>query len=1757
MSAEQLERLRQGIVAADAEGNEDDLRVLAAEYRRLQAQMGGTQSPPQQAPQQAPRSTVFSDFGTAFTANVDPILNSMGQTANVLGAPNLGGWLEGLTEMPEGYESSSERFMNREGQGFNWSALPGAAGEQVGQWAGSLASRVGGAAVGALAGPVGATAGAFAGPAFFEATQVVGPVAMERARNNGRETPNTEDLIWAFTTAAGSGALNAIAPQLGVGPRRAVTELATEYAQAYAQQTGESLGTDAGLQLDHKGALGEGIIGGTTAAVTDTAIGGVQRVGEAIPDVSDLFSRTDSRPFTEDERRAAQRLLEAADGDRSVLGNVDDRGQGTALGAANAALRGLQAEAQIIASDLRDLARHVGDRDAEVALRSLLNTTQNQSSATPENFLRDLQNAYKSLKSGGHIPHEDITRIGSIARQINIIQDFTSGHNRDIGGLSQFTNRWDILDKRSRGGLGGIAVAAGGSFGTAGTAIATNRVARAIDRFTNRRSQVKRFVDSALKDGRTARPINGDTARDALDRLKQNEAAERAAQQFMLDQAKEKEREARIAASKQATADRRAAETKAREDVKAQRTQTELAHKEAKAQRAAEEQAQRYKLGQEATAPVFETGEIPEGDPFFNTYRYMQEQTGLNPEDALNTIEQLEREGVVPKGTAERFVSDPLSFGQDVPETMTLQRVVRNRANPNFRPTPKTPDGALKKLEASSTGLGGEQAAFKAREGKRRKLNLVSSIEGSKRTLNSKQYQQLLDLAEAIDSSEVTRAERFQMVNQHIPRIFRGNPAMSEFWKKEFGGLAAIGNDKKYTRKSEEQIEDARKDSNLEKAVEKAVKRQKRNKKPAEPKPDLAPAAETPADRALRKLTAPKPANSPEPPQTPAAEAQKAEEPTPPPPANPPAPANSPNAPTTPKAPTATGEPKPSTGTTSPGAAPSVGANPTKPPRVTLERRVMDRIAQIEHTIELAAEKGDALREYAEKLPHTVEGRIERMFYEMATDRIMFDQLVKTFGDRFQVPPHHAAKLVDNALSKMEADGKIKRVLPFKNNYLKRDGDYVRDADGKKLNVLQVEFVDPELKARMEVAKAIRQESRLVPQEAPDVDFTPEAISDGAFNALKDIDPSRVDESFAPILNFLNSMRHSRLAVSDRMLTQIEDALGGTGDKRVGTVAEVLTPKVGERYRDDGPLNTVAQLLFQVGTKGERSDTTIRQEWGAGANLRVYSKNGLAHTQAGDIMKGVLRTPERHKLGGEKGLQYTLHGIGNLLGFDKAAPADRRNAIFSNDLVDPLVKFASDPFGRLTMKDRNGQPTDIAKMVNKGEGFFQVLNAANEVKDMVDFARARHPDKAKLTNSQLLQDPAVQQDLATNYETDFIVQLDAANNAYQIAGMVMGYEDVLRATGLLPRQGFEGDPDGVVGADIYMEPALDITMRVPELQALVDSEVLSNSNLRKIFKKPISTYLYAATFNSREKAFRDSLKEIAGDAEVIGIDGDGLIQIPEETLKGLRSPEGALFSEPKYDVEGNVKKTRNVLKRVVKDGDKFKVEQASVGKNGKQANFKGGMKFATEAEAIRYAYEMDLFLRMNDELIRDMNTRYPGMREYLNFAETVAGIVKSAGGESVKVPTIDGMMLEYSFKQQATFEAHETNLNGKVLRLGVERPDYKLAGRGLAAFMTHQNDAWALRETHRQMEAGGEMKGFNPIHDSYGFHPSDAQRGQETWVQTMQQLGSEDYNLFLMILEANGIGLQEFRAAGGNPAFVLGRKGVAPVDPKQIPTALS
>lgn len=233
-----------------------------------------------------------TSFGSAVRYGIDAPLENLGKTADALGYTGVGSTLKGLTEAPENYAPASDAFIAKGEKGFNWSELPRAVVEQGGNLAGQVVTRAGGAALGtAVAGPVGGVVGAVAAPTAFSALQTLGPVALERAKNNGREEPNAEDWQAAMATAGVSGALDTFgAGKLFKGGslvQNTGRELATEGVQNVTEQVGSSAGTDAGVQIDPETALGGAIIGGGTAGsahVAGKVANAPVAVGQAIRD---------------------------------------------------------------------------------------------------------------------------------------------------------------------------------------------------------------------------------------------------------------------------------------------------------------------------------------------------------------------------------------------------------------------------------------------------------------------------------------------------------------------------------------------------------------------------------------------------------------------------------------------------------------------------------------------------------------------------------------------------------------------------------------------------------------------------------------------------------------------------------------------------------------------------------------------------------------------------------------------------------------------------------------------------------------------------------------------------------------------------------------------------------------------------------------------------------------------------------------------------------------------------------------------------------------------------------------------------------------------------------------------------------------------------------------------------------------------------------------------------------------------------------
>ena len=300
--------------------------------------------------QDAPVSGMFDQFRAGMESNTElpgQTIETFGKTAGSQGLQDAGSWLRDLTSQPDNFVSATDRFVNpKQGDsyvdpiaGFGWGNLPGAAAEVAGQMTGDIAVRAGGAAAGGAIGGAtsgvgaapGAVVGGLAAPAILEFMRVAGPVALERAKNNGREVPTWEDWQAAAATAGVSGILNSIGIK-GIGAlndgvrevgkkgagtvvKEAVTETAkkagkegiTEFGQSITEQTGSTLGTDKGLTIDLKQAVGEGILGAGAGGVIDAGRN-VRPTVSAVNDIRSVDSAIQNDPFARDAAEFTQRL---------------------------------------------------------------------------------------------------------------------------------------------------------------------------------------------------------------------------------------------------------------------------------------------------------------------------------------------------------------------------------------------------------------------------------------------------------------------------------------------------------------------------------------------------------------------------------------------------------------------------------------------------------------------------------------------------------------------------------------------------------------------------------------------------------------------------------------------------------------------------------------------------------------------------------------------------------------------------------------------------------------------------------------------------------------------------------------------------------------------------------------------------------------------------------------------------------------------------------------------------------------------------------------------------------------------------------------------------------------------------------------------------------------------------------------------------------------------------------------------------------
>ena len=519
-----VQQLMTALRQADAAGNTADAKRFAQMIR--QAQSKGKKKD--------------TSLTSAFMSGIDAPLENIAATAGALGFDKTAQTLSGLTEAPENYESASNRFINpEEGDntlfGYGIDYLPRAFVEQLGQYGGSLASRVAGAGIGtAVAGPAGGVAGAVAAPALFEFVQQLGPVALERAKNNNREEPTWDDWTAAASTAGLSGALNALGVRSGGLLNSILKEGVTEATQSAVTQTGESLGTEAGLDVNPREAIGEGILGGTAAGGVKTgtavATAPVKATRAAVNLVSGGGGVRDVRAAA-DFARDVQAMADEAAHD---LNDVDP----TSTSGAKMALDDVHADyaetMKGLATKLKERLNYKDTDDNAVTIDKIIGKTALRKG---RNKAKNIVNKkdFKILRKLVGDTEEGQNLLNVLAKSNELTRTYDKGLK---GGVSRVTDIFNPLESNAgysntRNLIGAMATLGGGAaaVGTLGASIPAQAAlvgaGRGIDALTGRRSRVAKFVrENAANPG-----LDAPTARSLSARNQEVEAARQAQEQ--------------------------------------------------------------------------------------------------------------------------------------------------------------------------------------------------------------------------------------------------------------------------------------------------------------------------------------------------------------------------------------------------------------------------------------------------------------------------------------------------------------------------------------------------------------------------------------------------------------------------------------------------------------------------------------------------------------------------------------------------------------------------------------------------------------------------------------------------------------------------------------------------------------------------------------------------------------------------------------------------------------------------------------------------------------------------------------------------------------------------------------------------------------------------------------------------------------------------------------------------------------------------
>lgn len=1681
-----------------------------------------------------PQGGVLERGGNALRSGVRNILESGATTAEQTGMPGFAGTLRSLQpSLPEGYQSPGARFVNEGRPGYEWDSFVEAVGEQFPQLGLSLGARAAGMAVGSIAGPAGAAAGGFLAPALTQAYQLVGPVALERARNNGRETPNREDWLGAIATAGASGILEAVGAgsvaNRGAGIlRRGTGEFATETGQGVVQQTGETALTDRGLQIDLGSAVGEGLIGGGTGVTTAAAMRPFERAPRPAP--------SDVQPDDRTDAELAQRIAEQT-GPSGEPMDLMLRGRGDQTGGVNSAIQNVRAdllaEGRQAQRALLALARLNGDTEAlntvERFARKAL--SRNDTNVTQADIER-LQSAFGDTEEG--------QRLISIARQRARLNEFLQP-NATYGPLSRTTRFLDPTERnasafqRAAGGIGNIA--------SMGSGIVINRAAGALERLTGTYSPVERFVRQnadkdtpsytgesalsraeALKQSRQRQDVNNDIWEAlAAEKRAQGEdvTGEQLRQQVLMREAdnrlkRSEETAANLAMGDATRAAKGARNAAAVEALVASRARRQAA--EAAARTAREREISTTQQLQLKTKLAELTNEIAAG-------RLQITQASARVADALaqNKLDQSNIRGRILQ-IAEQLAQRRLSKAQaDAAMRQAVEEEAKTRKEASKK-AKSAADAAAKEAPAEAslnarqdTAVGPErygateeqiavmrsyirgegnlplpddfgrnEGAYAAALGiaaKRETLELQRQLNeaGMNRSQVNTYIRPLLEM----DSPGVLRAERQRMRNQMEDTLsdYEANGDQYAERALQIADALVLAGRSTYPKGWGPQTEPKATDPEVEAlrselgAITKALAKMMPSGPAAQQPivvnvtiPGVGPVAAAQAYVASGGTVVPAKADD-----SIAVDPVKAGQDI-----------------TTPAAST----PPPSPPVEQPG-------KPPKQPK-TYDQKVKEAASgQMQRakgvTAKLAKEEAQILRakELAPRYGEVAgaistlsastdpSDRLKALILESGTEFHTFLSLSYAYAGRHGLQQSEAAPQVMEGILALQQQGVIftPKAKPYE-----VDGRRVKTKDGtQSLSDVQLRFNDENaFYGLLDIAKAHSRIGKVPAASTPPEPLTAaNGYKTGISPGIDGFTPSQ-KAAAEPLIGFLNYIRGMGTGLNKPLFDTI---LGNLGETNNVSIEDGLNPKdsAGKRKDNSGVL-AFSLLKQQMPTL---TDGILYQEAHADSRGRIYLRNSSAFTQGGDFMKAMTRANYKAPPGPE-GLQDLFQSWGNLVAEDgKDSINGRINAYI--DAVPKLLKLAENPFP----KDGKYDP-EIEALFQ--EGPMQTIAVALDTKEMVDFARKRAKSKEKDVR-KLLRSPEVQADIAANWQTDAVAQFDANNNSFQLFGLFLGDPSVLQATSMMPRPNDDPDPRNRRVADIYVEPAVNAVRN--ELSAELGEAIKTPAGvswLRNTIKNSVSTYVYDSTLGGASQSVLNKL------------------------VKNYSYINPKLFTTSRTDVKKSGDTTtftyNDAPYRVVKgEGGMWSLQVPSEFKKGEYRDIGS---FNTEKLALDYPILRDFSNRLTGAVRSNVEQMYPNLRKAMQFFRSVAEWGRDNGNRPIRYQTPDGVEFSYQSDDVPKFEAMEfkiTGKNGKSYTAMVPIvSSLTTSGRGLSANFTHAHDAYVLREAARR----ANPRYYNPIHDSHGFHPSEASAGRRAVLEVMGEIAQEP-NPFEALVTLNGI----------------------------------